>query len=254
MSTPLERHLTRQNRATEFFWHRLRWELVKREIATGRPSVVLDVGAGTGVLGEFIQRTQRDVGYLFIEPISVLERSLEARFGNIANAAHRDTWEDVDLVALLDVLEHQADDRAFLNDLVQQMRVGAILVVTVPAIQFLWSRWDVALGHYRRYDRYALLSLASGLPLDIVRLEYAFPEMLPLALWRRLRSPASGNELDDPRVEFPELPRLLNGVLYRVGRGTRRFGRRAPIGTSLLLVARRSNAPHMRKQQSHAPR
>jgi hypothetical protein len=68
-------------------------------------------------------------------------------------------------VALLDVLEHQPDDRALMNQLVAKMVPGSTLLVAVPAMPSLRSAWDVALGHYRRYDEVALSYSIEGLPL-----------------------------------------------------------------------------------------
>ena len=48
---------------------------------------------------------------------------------------------------------HQEDDKAFVSDIVAHMRPGALLLLSVPALPWLWSKWDSALGHHRRYDK-----------------------------------------------------------------------------------------------------
>jgi haloalkane dehalogenase len=49
----LELHLSRQlERSRDFFWNRLRWELVYEDLATA--DRVVDVGAGPGFLGEYL--------------------------------------------------------------------------------------------------------------------------------------------------------------------------------------------------------
>src|SRR3979411_891512 len=88
-------------------------------------------------------------------------------------------------LALLDVLEHQADDRAFLDDLLHKMARGSTLIVTVPALMALWSGWDVALGHHRRYDRRSFRRAIAGLPVEVIEVSFLFPEMVPLALVRK---------------------------------------------------------------------
>jgi hypothetical protein len=84
-------------------------------------------------------------------------------------------------VTLLDVLEHQADDRAFLSELLDKMEPEAALIVTVPALMGLWSEWDVALGHRRRYDKASFRRCVTGLPVEVRELSYLFPEMIPWA-------------------------------------------------------------------------
>ncbi|WP_276134465.1 class I SAM-dependent methyltransferase [Polluticoccus soli] len=62
--------------------------------------------------------------------------------------------DSVDMVLLLDVIEHIADDIAFLKwmQTFQSIDNTTQFVITVPAFQSLFSRHDVFLEHYRRYD------------------------------------------------------------------------------------------------------
>ena len=59
----------------------------------------------------------------------------------------------VDVVLLLDVIEHIEDDKGFLNHLKASGCIGpeTEILVTVPAHQSLFSSHDVFLKHYRRY-------------------------------------------------------------------------------------------------------
>ena len=234
---PLEAHLQRQiEHSREFFWHRVRWKAVARELPEG-PFELTDVGAGIGLLGDLLARDFPQATYRFVEPIESLERGLEQRFGAEANAHDVDGYRGSRYVTLLDVLEHQADDRAFLAELVAKMDPGATLIVTVPALQRLWSQWDVALGHHRRYDKRALAATFEGTRLRVRELSYLFPEMLAPAWVRRRRSNGADDELDAGGAEFPDLPQSVNELLYAVGSASERLRRVWPAGTSLLAVA-----------------
>jgi hypothetical protein len=57
------------------------------------------------------------------------------------------------------VLEHIADDAAELVDARRHLAAGGHLIVLAPAHQFLFSPFDAAIGHYRRYDRAGLVGL-----------------------------------------------------------------------------------------------
>lgn len=65
-----------------------------------------------------------------------------------------DTIEPVDVVLLLDVIEHIEDDIVFM----QSLRDSGIIdentqvIITVPAFQSLFSNHDVYLKHFRRYN------------------------------------------------------------------------------------------------------
>jgi 2-polyprenyl-3-methyl-5-hydroxy-6-metoxy-1,4-benzoquinol methylase len=233
----LERHLAQQiEHGREFFWHRLRWEVVSRYLPAGSFTLV-DVGAGVGLVGEFLREERPEAAYRFVEPIQFLEEHLERRYGAAANAKDDARYEGAAVVTLLDVLEHQADDRAFMAELAGRLDPGATLLVTVPAGGYLWSGWDVALGHHRRYDRSSFRRALAGLPLAVVELDYLFPELVPLGLVRKVLRRPAGTEAD---AEFPELPRPVNVGLYGIGRASLALRRRWPAGTSLLAVLRRA--------------
>lgn len=239
---PLEAHLHNQiEHSRDFFWHRVRWRAVARELHCDRLELT-DVGAGTGVLGDLLARDFPRSTYRFVEPIDWLERDLEQRFGREANVRHAGGYRGSRYVTLLDVLEHQENDRTFLAELIAMMDPGATLILTVPALPRLWSQWDVALGHHRRYDKSALAAAFEGTPARVHELSYLFPEMLlPAQLRRRRRGSGAIGEPDAASAEFPDLPRPVNELLYLVGCATERLRRLWPAGTSLLAVARRES-------------
>lgn len=235
----LETHVHRQiEHSREFFWHRLRWEAVRGQLPVGEEFELVDVGAGAGLLGDFLGRDLPRARYRFVEPLPSLETYLEGRFGETANLRHESAFEDARYVALLDVLEHQQSDADFMRELAAKMRSGAILILTVPALQGLWSEWDVSLGHYRRYNRRGLRACAESAGLVTREVSYLFPEMIPAALLRRLRNPASeqGGGESNRAAEFPDLPGWLNQLLYALGRPSLRLRRFVPLGTSVLAV------------------
>lgn len=236
----LESHVSRQiEHSRDFFWHRVRWRAVAKYLPADRPFTLVDVGAGAGLLGTFMQRDRPHGRYQFVETLPSLVEHLESVYGPDANAAGLEKYRGVDFIALLDVLEHQEDDVHFLSDLAQRMEPGARLIVTVPARMSLWSQWDVNLGHYRRYDKSRFLACLSGLPLKVVELSYLFPEMVPLGVYRHRRWKAQAEQ--EGKAEFPDLPRIANHVLYLVGSVSLRARRSWPTGTSLFAVLERSD-------------
>lgn len=231
----LESHLSDQiEHHADFFWHRVRWGVVRAWVPPG-PCTVLDVGAGAGLVGDYLAADRPAARYQFVEPIPSLESRLERRWGADRNRSGAATLDDVDIVTLLDVIEHVEDDRGLLGDLTARTASGTTYIVTVPAKQRLWSSWDTALGHHRRYERAGLRALLGGLPLDVLEVNYLFPELVPAAWWRARRG------LDAPAgsAEFPQLPRLVDRGLLAVSSMTARARRLAPTGTSLVAVARR---------------
>ena len=64
---------------------------------------------------------------------------------------------EFDAVVALDVIEHIEDDIGALTRLRDSLRPSGQLVVSVPALSWLYGPKDVEVGHYRRYDRPTLL-------------------------------------------------------------------------------------------------
>jgi hypothetical protein len=238
----LEAHLRRQvDHSRDFFWHRLRWRAVASHLPRSDRFQLLDIGAGAGLLGVFLNRDFPQATYRFLEPIDSLQHQLESTYGVAANAANLTSYESIEFLALLDVLEHQADDRRFLEDLLQKMAPGSTLIVTVPAMMGLWSGWDVALGHHRRYDRRSFARAIAGLPVQAIEMSFLFPEMIPLALLRKwLRKTSPNGEVTDESAAFPDLPLVVNDGLYAVGSASLAIRRYVPAGSSLLAVLRKT--------------
>ncbi len=236
----LESHLERQIECSRrFFWHRLRWRTVASGLPADRRFELVDVGAGAGILGSFLAADRPLAEYRFVEPIDSLQRRLEAEHGGRANAIGEATYPNADYVTLLDVLEHQVDDHEFMRELLDRMKPGATLMLTVPAMPALWSGWDVALGHHKRYTKRSLRECMRGLPGEVVELSYLFPEMVAPALARKwLRRDQSA--APEKETFFPDLPRPVNQGLYLLGSASLALRRLWPFGTSLLAVIRRS--------------
>ena len=160
MTEALEAHLRRQiEHSQRFFWHRLRWRVVRSYLPGERR-----VRARRRRRGRRAARHVPRSATARSRPTGSSSRSnrcvqfLRERYGDARRRGRRRRLRRGRFVTLLDVLEHQQDDRAFLSALVAKMAPGSTLLLTVPALPSLWSQWDVALGHFRRYDKATLLA------------------------------------------------------------------------------------------------
>ena len=92
-----------------------------------------------------------------------------------------------DLILLMDVLEHIDDDIGAFKNAVSKCRSGGYLFITVPALQFLWSRHDEFLGHKRRYSVNSLKKMIAHCDdLEVIQTHYFFASILPVAAILRL--------------------------------------------------------------------
>lgn len=98
----------------------------------------------------------------------------------------RNSYNDLlryEVMLMLDVVEHIRDDGAFIRDIVDRYLVqDGILLITVPAFQSLFSSHDTYLGHYRRYTRRGMMTLAEGNGLEVLAGGYLFSTLLPVRL------------------------------------------------------------------------
>jgi SAM-dependent methyltransferase len=140
-----------------------------------------------------------------------------------------------DLVCLLDVLEHVADDEAALRRVAQLLAPGGRALITVPAYGWLWSGHDEAHHHHRRYTAGALRSLAEQAGLVVHRLGYFNSLLFPLIAATRLGSKVLGRrDGSDAALPAP----AINAALRAVFGFERHVAPHClfPAGTSVLAV------------------
>ena len=137
--------------------------------ATSR-RVVVDFGAGVGALAGQTRRWCERL--VCIEPDGsqrgiLRSQSLEA-LADMSQIAD----ESVDYVYCVNVLEHIEDDAGTVRDFHRKIRRGGRLFIYVPAMQFLYSAMDRAVGHHRRYYRTALVSMIQSAGFRVERSDY----------------------------------------------------------------------------------
>ena len=126
---------------------------------------VLEVGAGIGSTTRVLcDGTQRS--WVCLEPDLELARRLHEKATcdpfPIPVSVEAYLLRDMeparafDTILYIDVLEHVAKDREELEVARGHLREGGALVVLSPAFQFLYSTFDRAVGHNRRYDKACL--------------------------------------------------------------------------------------------------
>ena len=120
---------------------------------------VLEVGAGLGATTRLFADV-RCAGWVCIEPDPMLAAQLRANVAGlpgrtviVGTMAALDRTERFDTVLYIDVLEHIADDRAELAAVAAHLNPGGVIVLLAPAQPWLYSPFDRAVGHCRRYTK-----------------------------------------------------------------------------------------------------
>lgn len=144
-----------------------------------------------------------------------------------------------DAVVCLDVLSYRMDQRAALAGLHRVIRPGGVVVVNLPAYQWMSSYHDISVGQVRRYSRKEARAMLKAAGFSLERATYWNTLLFPLMVVRRKLWPA--REASDVKAINPVVDKVF-GWCLTLERRLISFGAALPFGGSVLLVARRPNA------------
>jgi len=196
----------------ELFSSAVRWKAYVARLL--RPYIrgdVLEVGAGIGAFTEYL-RNERCAQWTCIEPDEKLFETLSDKFcrgpGEKSSSAICGTLSKTpsgakyDAILYLDVLEHIENDRAEMAAAAEKLAPSGKLIVLSPAFPSVYSPFDAAIGHYRRYTRGSLRAIkpeglreeksfyidAPGLLLSLANrllLKKSYPTSAQIQFWDR---------------------------------------------------------------------
>jgi SAM-dependent methyltransferase len=241
----------------QHFWFRSRnrviAELTRQVVgALGRAPRVLEVGCGTGNVLRALEHTwgpRAVIGMdLFLESLRFARRRTTCGLvqGDIQSLPFD---EPFDIIGLFDVLEHIPDDEGTLRHLSGGLAGDGRLVLTVPAHPSLWSYFDVAAHHQRRYTLATLRQVLERAGFEVEYISQYMAAIFPL-VWAGRRLSALGGAKDPAQVrslatrEFRITPVINEILTWVLTHETRLMARRRtlPIGTSLVAIACKRSA------------
>ncbi len=201
----------------------------------------LDVGSGAGELRAQLEQLTDwhiDIADLSQEALQlakpgrgrILYYDVTQRASNLLGS--------YDVAFLFDVIEHVDDARLMLASTLAHLRPGGHLLVNVPALPALWSAYDVANGHRRRYTAGALRGELAGLACDVRLIHYWGLSLVPLLFARRLLLGSRPSAVT-MRSGFQPPGRLTDRLLKALMRLELGLVRRPVLGTSVIAGVRR---------------
>lgn len=225
------------------FWRRAKRQLVlewaQRYLPQRPDRHILDIGGACSLITKELERFGA-VECLEADAATV-ELARERLGINIRQGSFPDDLPEgrFDVITMLDVLEHIEDDQGALSAARQLLSPGGLLLITVPALRWLWSSHDLALHHYRRYVRSELVSLLKETGFRILRVSYYTSLLLPALACQRLTTKLhtrTGTPQYDVKVPLPPINRLFGALMSAERRLLRRIS--LPVGSSLIAAAR----------------
>ena len=233
--------------AEEHFWFSWRFRAFQSMLRGLRLNSAsfraLDVGCGTGLLRsqlesatpwtvdctdlnlEGLARVKPGRGRVLFYDVLSEDPSLAGRY---------------DAVLAFDLLEHLDNPLAMLEALSRHVRPGGWIFINVPALSALFSDYDRAAGHVKRYGRRGLVREIQAAELEPVLTRFwGFTSVALLAMRKALVRGAMGmDERAIIRKGFAPPNRLLSIALRCIMRIETAIPLAPPIGASLLLAAR----------------
>ncbi|MBL7645799.1 MAG: class I SAM-dependent methyltransferase [Candidatus Hydrogenedentes bacterium] len=223
------------------WWYRGLHTLVLHALARHAPSAsrIVDIGCGTGGMASRLFG-KRLVAALDFNPDALTF----CRARGIVPLVRGDGTSlpiatgCADVALVLDVLYHKnvADPGRVLSELRRVLTPGGVVVINVPAYQWLYSSHDVAVQTGRRFTRGQINGLLREAGFDVVESTYwntaLFPAICAVRLLRRWVPPGTS----DVKAGNLIINRLL-GALLAVERACMRW-RPLPFGVSVFVVAR----------------
>ena len=232
------------------FWFRARNQLIlamaRRIVSSLDPcSLVLEIGCGTGnvlrVLKQACPQSMLVGLELWREGLQHARTRSDARLlqADVRNAPFGRPFH---LVGMFDVLEHIADDQQTLRSVHGLLRPGGKLLLTVPAHQFLWSYFDEAARHCRRYSADELRRKLLDAGFEVEFLTQFMACIFPIVwLYRKLlvrrQATRSARELAGEEFRLVPVVNTILAALLRLEANWVARGHSLPFGTSLVAVA-----------------
>ncbi len=219
------------------WWYRGRSAAVRTALSSlpRAPKTILDFGAGFGGMYDVLSKGEVDV-YGF-EPdeearTAAVHRGYAGTYANETEAFSR----TYDAICLFDVLEHLEDDAGFLERAKKALAPGGVMLITVPALPFLWSVHDVEHHHFRRYTSGSLQKLFRNAGYQPTFVSYWNMLLFFPAAFIRLLGKTGESGLTLP---FP-LEQIFYGIVRSEAAGMKYI--RLPFGTGLVFVAKANSA------------
>jgi SAM-dependent methyltransferase len=209
---------------------------------------ILDVGCGAGNMIHHLAQYGRVRGIeVDARPVKIAQaRGYDVQLGD---ATQEISFPDAsfDLVTALDVIEHVDADTKILQEAYRVLRPRGHVLITTPALQWLWSRNDELNAHKRRYTAGELRTKLERAGFRINRLSYNFFLVFPLAAGMIALKNATGKQVAlkshhlDPeayQVDMEPVAPAMNTILRGVGYVEAGLigALNLPVGTSLIAL------------------
>lgn len=211
----------------ELFSHAHHWkEYYRKHLSPFIKGEVLEVGAGIGETTAHLHN-ENVTTWLCLEPDASLANKIEQKINEnklpkncllqIGTSSTLSPESLFDTIIYIDVIEHIENDIREIDRASSLLKPGGHLIILVPAHQYLFSPFDKAIGHFRRYNKKRLRNVIPdtllnkkliyldclGLFASLTNkwfLKKEYPSLKDVKFWDRIIIPVS--KLIDPLIGY----------------------------------------------------
>ncbi|RYD84832.1 MAG: class I SAM-dependent methyltransferase [Verrucomicrobiaceae bacterium] len=205
------------------FWIKRRFEVLRK--LAPRPSwtdvAVAEVGCGTGL----IQRQMEDAFGITVDGFDLNVQALRQNVSRASRVCCYNIFDRrlelqgrYDVILLCDVLEHIDDTTSFLDAVAFHLKEKGRLLVNVPADQSLYSSYDRAVGHIRRYSIAELRDVLAEARFQSNNWTYWGLPLIPLLHIRKWLLQRQSDEVEIMRSGFKPPSSVGNSLLGQLSR------------------------------------
>ena len=230
----------------DHFWLRWRFryflqETTKLGLDPTSPMFGLDIGCGNGaVQRQLAAQTAWRADGCDLNRAALSHHSSEGArlFYYDINDRRPELREKYDFLLMFDVIEHIEKPVSFIASAAFHLKPGGYVFVNVPACQALYSRYDAVQGHHRRYDKKLLRQHLADAGLLLSSMRYWGLLLMPALIARCVLVDRKADADAVMRAGFRP-PHPLASAVLSAALACESVLPRAPIGTSLLAIARK---------------
>lgn len=225
-------------------WGEIRLQEIHSLMLKHGLSTIWEVGAGNGAVCLGLSA----LGYeaIAVEPLYggakyIAEKGLTS-FGSTLDELNLPS-NSIPSIGVFDVLEHIEQTGPMLQEFARVLKKDGLLLISVPAHEFLFSKHDSSIGHFRRYSKSNLRHSLDSAGFELASCKFLFSYLVPIAWLLRVLPEKLGlgqkaDSIGRGRTQL-KIANALSPV-FQLGVAMEKVFR-FPFGLSLVAVARPKN-------------
>ena len=182
------------NAEESHFWILWRFKILLKlmnlnKVILDKKKKIMDLGCGNGILSNQLE----DKFSVKIDRVDSnlntlkLNKKVKGRLICYDISKKNERYKNYyDYIFLFDVIEHVKYDSKFIENTLFHLKNKGLLIINVPSLQILYSKYDTAVGHLRRYDKRLFRKVIKKSMINDISMNYWGFTLLPVLFLRKI--------------------------------------------------------------------